>query len=291
MRAFSPLVLLTSVLAPVSAQAQPAYTQEAGAGTFRQEGARASAQQAPAEPAEEASSEDARALKPLRNPAVPQTGSRIPTPSQLLQRDLLRRMNRDLAECVLARRPKEVAALLAQSDQEEFNYAALGYDQSAINKKLALDSCLGDVMSDQYALVTLRFDRAVLRGNLAEVSYLASHRQPLAKSDTWTETIASRMIVPAESQATARAKGDFSDCIVFHDPVGADAVLRTKVASEAESAAVKALVPALSSCLNQGSRLELTPDAIRRYAASGLWARAHYLSTTLAPPALTAQTN
>jgi hypothetical protein len=263
------IALLLGVLAPGTGQARPAYGQEAGA----------------------AASEATTPLQPARKAVATQTGSRIPAPSQALQRDLLRRMNLDLAKCVFARRPKEVAALLAQSDQEEFNYAALGYNQSAINQKLALDSCLGAVMSDQYATVVLRFDRAVLRGNLAEVAYLASHRQPLTKTAAWTETIANRVIVPSESQATARAKGDFSDCIVFHDPAGADAVLRTKVASEAELAAVKALVPALSSCLNAGGRLELTPDTVRRYAASGMWARAHFLSAPLAPPAVSADAN
>ncbi len=206
------------------------------------------------------------------------TGSRVPVRnrSEPIERDVARQMHLEMAKCVYARGVEKVEALLKHSDQMEIDYEGWGYAKADLNKELNLESCLGKTMPDNFASVRLGFRQSMLRAGLAEVSYLSRQRRPLQKADLWTETIADRLVVPSAASAAARIQGDFADCIIFHNPAAADAVLRANVASESEKDAVKSLVPTLSKCVNEGSELELTVPTIRRFVANGLWARSHY---------------
>ena len=63
----------------------------------------------------------------------------------------------------------------------------------------------------------------------------------------------------------------FGDCVVATDPSHADAFYRTDPGSKDEARAIGSLTPALSSCLTQGQKIELTPVVLRAWLGEALW--------------------
>ena len=85
--------------------------------------------------------------------------------------------------------------------------------------------------------------------------------------------VSRRYVTTGDLLGKARFYGDFADCIVAKDPLGADTLIRTMPATSEERSAAMAMVPALGACLMDGYELELTPANIRSFAADGLWQR------------------
>lgn len=214
--------------------------------------------------------------------AAPPIGSKI-RPSAFAQNqdpidaDTVRKMEKKMASCMVQSRAKLVVDLLSNSDQSAIDFDRLGIHPTRLQERLSMGSCLGSV-SPEDMTTTLRFSLGKLRSNLAEEVYLERYKTPLSRGSNWTEVIGNRFIVNPEQASVSRLRGDFSDCMVFHDPAGADAMLRTPIGGPQERVAAQALVPALSKCFSDGDKLELTVSAIRSYAADGLWARSHYQS-------------
>jgi hypothetical protein len=218
----------------------------------------------------------------LASPAVAQgrvptiEASRVPAQVDPLGGLAVRRMNLTMAKCIVERQPEAAAEYLLKSDAIEADYGALGYGKDDLHGRLSLNRCLVETMSDEFAEVKLVFSHAMLRSHLAEAAYLARNRGALVKQESWTEVIGGRFVAPSDMAPLAKSRGDFSDCLVFHDPVAVDAIVRTEMGTAAERAAAKALVPTLSKCLAADSTFEVTPASIRQFAAAGLWARSHY---------------
>ena len=127
---------------------------------------------------------------------------------------------------------------------------------------------------------TISFQPRNLRAMLTEAAYLARFpdAQPAGMAPDMTAAapdwnVGRKYFSEGENLGKARFFGDFSDCIVAKDPVGADRLLRTEMESAEEREAAMAMVDALGACLVAGNEITLQPENIRSFAADGLWQR------------------
>ena len=201
--------------------------------------------------------------------------SRISRDQAKANNDKARRAMKDVARCVYRREPDLSEKFLANSDPEGINHEGFGVNSDDFVEKMKLDSCLGTIMHDLQNTMTLHIRPISLRSYLAEESYLKSVEEPLRMTEEDNEVLANRFFRATASSA-ARYRAAFADCVVFNSPDLSDALMRTRITTDAETKAVQALVPALSKCLLDGQETELTVQTIRALVAEGLWARIEY---------------
>lgn len=128
-----------------------------------------------------------------------------------------------------------------------------------LNRKLA--DCLG------FAVQRISFSAPAMVGGMAEEFVLNTYGDAnLPHVGTLTEDA-----MFASSFKPRNNGEDFAQCVARSDPKGAYAILNTKVGSETETAAAKALVPVLGSCLVAGSNINLNTDTVRFVSAVGLY--------------------
>ncbi len=200
-----------------------------------------------------------------------QTGSHIPVKPEAVPGREAGLIKKAFGRCIYESNKKAAAAILSHSD-------GIGIDlQSAkitdLVQTFKMRDCLGEQVSETQSALGFRFGREMLHGLLVEETYLAGHPTAPTLAAGAVEVIDRTYVSIGDALPKARALGAFADCIVFTDVTGSDALLRTIPGSTGERAAARALVPALSKCLNQGAQLSMTPASIRGYVADGLWNR------------------
>ena len=184
-----------------------------------------------------------------------------------------------LQRCYFARFPDRANAFLAQSDPSTREFPDDTVSFSDFRPQIWAKGCAhyNDpmVLKQQMSLPVPTF-----RYMMAEEAYLSANRSgppanlaPAldAKAPGWG--VVRRYVSTGDALGKARFMGDFADCLVAKDPVGADALVRTDPNTVAERDAAVAMVPALGQCLVDGHELELNPVNIRSFAADGLWQR------------------
>lgn len=207
----------------------------------------------------------------------PDTGSRIAKDAQEMQKTKVRVLMKDVARCVYVKHPDLVLRLLQSSDAGAVDFDRLGFKEGDFLKRFSLSTCLSRSMDRGMSLAQLRLNATVLRSALAEEAYLSARRRtPGIIPEGQPETLLNRYFTSSDNSANSRAFGAFTDCVVYKAPQEADAVLRTQPGSQQEKGAVRALIPALSSCIVKDQEMTLTESGIRTIVADGLWSRNHY---------------
>jgi hypothetical protein len=130
-----------------------------------------------------------------------------------------------------------------------------------------------------YGRLTVIYKPETFRPLFVEEAYLSKFDNA-PQLPTGAVEILSRPPVPADVEAdsnsgvaAASLLAAISDCLVFKDTSGADALLRTRPFSAEERTVAISLAPAFGGCLPQGQTLKVNPQMIRALAADGLWAR------------------
>lgn len=204
------------------------------------------------------------------------TGSRVARGPEAVDPKLARRMQKDIGRCVYSRHPELADRFLQSSDLNGADFHRLGVPAEDLRDDFSMGDCLGWAMTASQSEASLSIRFSGLRTLLAEEAYLDRHDGPLILPEGSEEFLSSRFFsAPLESE-DSRMVSMFADCVIFNAAAEADKVLRTAPASDEESAAVRALVPALSGCLMEGQELELTAASVRAIVADGLWSRSHY---------------
>ncbi|MEC7817920.1 MAG: hypothetical protein VX454_04570 [Pseudomonadota bacterium] len=208
-------------------------------------------------------------------PEVP-TGSRIPLKPVVLADDKTRNLMKDFGRCIYIKNPSLAEKVLLQSDPTNLDLNRIGLGGDQLFKKFGLNSCLGTTMAIDHSDARFRFSSDMLRTMLAEEAYLDNNKQAITIAADATEMVGERAFFGDKPNSRARSLAGFSDCVVFHGTEDADALVRSRPASAGEMSAVQALIPAISACLYEGDKIDLTPASIRGYVADGLWTRSYY---------------
>jgi len=147
--------------------------------------------------------------------------------------------------------------------------------------------CLLDA-DKSWGEVTLRYQPIALRGPVAEALFERDFKdfRPVAKRQAvatfdMVEAVQQRGSALTELEASGLVMLEFAECVLQSRPAESLALLRTKVATEAESGALWALAPSFSPCLSSGKT-----STINRTILRGLIAEAAYRSVARAPGAL-----
>jgi hypothetical protein len=200
-----------------------------------------------------------------------QPGSRILTAPQVVARERAGVILKGFAQCLYRQNPQIVQRLVLYSDPIAIDFAKVRTTPKAIGSDLGMPRCLGKQAGLDQGSLGLRFTPTQLRAQMLEEDYLARFKSGIAGDPA---NAGGRVFFAGpDNLPKARVLADFSDCLAAKDAPGADAVLRTMPRSKAERVAATAMTGALSQCLDTGVQIELTPAAIRIYAADGLWTR------------------
>jgi hypothetical protein len=199
-----------------------------------------------------------------------QTGSILPVKPRALDPTETAIIRKGFAQCIYRRAKRKALDLLAHSDMETIDLPAAGIRN--LTKELSLDDCLGEQARMDQATLGLKFPVTNLRDLLAEEAYLATNRvAPVVAADA--APIVFKPVSTGNALESAQALTTFADCTVRQNAAGADALLRTTPASQAERAAAGALAPTLGQCLVAGQKLTLKPANIRALMAFAMWSR------------------
>ncbi|MCL6251913.1 hypothetical protein M3P36_12775 [Altererythrobacter sp. KTW20L] len=204
------------------------------------------------------------------------TGTRIAQAQESVDPNMARRLMKVTARCVYRRNEAAALAFLRQTDAVTAGYEVLGSSSDEIEGRLNLGACMGEAIALEGTQAQMGLPAQVLRASLAEESYLARHASPLVLAANAPEILTNRPIATSTGEAQARGLAAFADCVIYHAPAEADALLRTGVGSDDERAGARAMVPAISQCLAEGQEANLTSRGIREMVADGLWSRSEY---------------
>lgn len=202
-----------------------------------------------------------------------QLGSRIPVKPTLVDAEQGGRIKKGFARCVYRKESAKIVAFLNAGDPLTIDYSRVGLKPEKLDKEFGMETCLSEQVDITQNALSFEFDKFLLRSMFQEESYLARYEVAPSLPAGSSENLEREYFSPAEKLPSARAMGQFADCIVFNDAPAADALLRTMPDSEGERIAARALAPTLGRCLIQGQSLALRPANIRAFAADGLWNR------------------
>ncbi len=139
--------------------------------------------------------------------------------------------------------------------------------------------------------VALAIKSVRLANLLAEEAYLAGNSGPLSIPAGGAEFVDRALVSTGEDLGSARTMAAFGDCVSFHAPADADALLRTQPASSEEIEQIRKMAPTLGECVMAGQNVSLTPTTIRAVVAYGQWSRFHYGTKAVAATAAAAGKN
>lgn len=201
-----------------------------------------------------------------------QTGSHIPRAPEKVGAKQTGVVIKSFASCLYRSNVTKARQLFASSDAIAIDFGRIGTTPNKISKQFDMDKCLAKQLDVDQSALGIKFSLQRLRALLLEEDYLEriKTRPPVELP----ESLPPRTFVALEADLPkARAIGQFADCVVERDPIGADRLIRTMPASDDERKAARTLAPALSHCLIQGQQLTLTAASVRIYAVEGLWFR------------------
>jgi hypothetical protein len=220
-------------------------------------------------------------LLPATEAAAQRTGSRVGRTAEVGNTDDAELALALIARCVAARRPDFVRRWLAilPGTREEFDL---------INREREdLGLCLDD---DQLVMDgrTVRFHPRALRRPVA-LAFVerrlaqAPGAAPLpADSEPWFMALAAGIGARTQLDRRALAVQDFGHCVALAAWADTRALFATRANSDAESAAVRRLTPALGPCLTEGVNITITHRNLRLLLAEPFY---HLMTAT--PPAAT----
>lgn len=198
-----------------------------------------------------------------------------------------RSMTDMLARCMWDRGNDKGLDLLERTDLGFYQFEQIGIASSDIGRFYPISHCLGRVAERNNSGVTLRFSAPGIRQSYLQAAYFDMYPQ----SPTWLQPgleVAERVLPLSGADAGVRAQLDFADCVILADPQGADYLFRTPPGTDIEREALRALVPAFSTCVPEGVQLEINPQAMRIAIGEGLWHAARHSAPPSAPAPVSA---
>lgn len=130
--------------------------------------------------------------------------------------------------------------------------------------------CLSAAGSATTYVSQLSFQPTLLRGEVFRALYLQGAGDRPGQAIGAGELMAGW----AGADDDAAPMRDFGNCVVAQDAANADAAIRGKVSSEAETAAYRALAPAMARCVTGGSRLTFSRAVLEAVLSEALYRRA-----------------
>lgn len=199
-----------------------------------------------------------------------QLGSKIPVRPSKADPILDGQVRDRYVSCAYAPYKEQIDAYLIASDPASADPDDYGIDTKRITRRHDLRNCFELIGNQVQASIT--FTPTAFRYMMLEAAYLRANRELPADHETRVAPPRS-FASTGKSLELARSLAALSDCMVAHDAVNADALLRTDSGTKQEKEAAMALVPALGACITQGQDLQITVKNIRSFAADGMWQR------------------
>jgi hypothetical protein len=201
-----------------------------------------------------------------------------------------RAMMSQFSKCMYNRSREDALALLARTDYGFVTFEQIGLDNDRALRNFGFSNCLSRVANTHGTGVQLRFNAGALRQWLVQEAYFGRYEV----EPTWVQAgnvVAERQLPMSADNGSVLTALDFADCVVVADPYTADFFFRTVAGSDEEKRAIEALTPALSPCLPQGQRIQLSPGLLRAWVGEALWHAANNSAPAEAAAAVTESAN
>ena len=209
---------------------------------------------------------------------------------QLFDSAWRRRKMAEYADGVVKDRPGKSAVIILRQESKE-----IGVDRDL--DKVVVSQCVpntGLTMSMPRRILQFALADALIRAKQVSVPVDLSSVGPLDHGDGEASiravvakgTKASKSEKKAAIEAAAATElSRFGECVVRAAPMQVTALLRTEVASSAETGAVSALSATFGSCLDRGQKVEFSREALRGVVAYNYYRMANAARSATPPVA------
>ncbi|QZH74658.1 MAG: hypothetical protein JY451_13500 [Erythrobacter sp.] len=174
------------------------------------------------------------------------------------------------AKCIWDRSNEDGLDMLARTDFGFTSFAQIGLTNDDVIDRYPIRTCLSRVASRNNSGVQLRYSADGMRRWYIQAAYLEYYPD----GATWVRpgyAVAPREYPLSANNGAVQSAMNLADCIVAGDPYGSDLYFRTQPSSPDQTAALRALVPAIGPCVPAGQDFELDPFAMRVWLGEGLW--------------------
>jgi len=199
-----------------------------------------------------------------------QLGSKIPVRPAKADPILDGQIRDRYVSCAYGPHRDKIDPYLLNSDPVTADPDKFGINMRQMTSRHDLRNCF-EVIGDQVQ-GSITYSDTAFRYMMLEAAYLRAYDKLPADHETRVAPLRNYSS-KGERLALARSLATLSDCMVAHDPVNADRLLRTFSGTEEEKEAAMAMVPALGACIVEGQDLKITAANIRSFAADGMWQR------------------
>jgi len=168
-------------------------------------------------------------------------------------------------ECAVARREVKVRAAIDARNEAAY--------QKALDSLSDVQRCAASAyVAEDASVITLTSDRGTMRGFIGEAFVKKEPKRaaglaPLPLQRTYVRDW-------YEMTGRARPVDEMATCVADTNPAGIVALLKTRIGSSDEKAAVSALAPSLGQCLATGYKLNTNRLGLRTALAEALYHRA-----------------
>lgn len=206
-----------------------------------------------------------------------QIGTRFKRKPEVAGESERRRIQKDVAKCVVYRNKDLSRELLAKSDTADIDFDALDdLDPDGLFDELDVSDCLGRAAKYGTLSIRMSIPFRTLRNLMTEEVYLLDQKKPMTLADNAPLHLANRFDA-AKGRPAVMAMAQLSDCMVHSDVATSDALIRSRPGSDEENEALEALHPAMIACAGpEAASAEVDANVVRMLIADGLWARMHY---------------
>lgn len=212
-----------------------------------------------------------------------QIGTRFKRQRELQSVTDTRRMQKEVARCVVYRNKDLSRTLLAKSDTFGIDFYQIDeLSSDEMFKELDVGDCLSRAAKRGTLSIRMSIPFRTLRNLMAEEVYLMDQKGPLVFSADAPVSLENRhYAVGRHPGAIATAK--LSDCLTHKAPVVGHDLLNSLPGSDEEGEAIDALLPGMIECAGpEVAAAEIDISMLRIVMADGLWARMHYGPTATA---------
>ncbi len=213
------------------------------------------------------------------------TGSRL---RQSVDRATIKVSPRDMARvewhlgnCIVRKQEAVARRVVAASNDVGIDHSLLKIASSCVPTALSIATCMDETKVSMVDVSVLRFDEPLLHGMLSGALYRQTFAAAPARN--WSQVVALAVPYPTSARyETTRVAGAFGECVVRADIAAADQLVRAEPYSPADTAALAAVTPAISGCLNAGSKIAINRENLRRLVSGAMWRLANGADTPVA---------
>ena len=177
---------------------------------------------------------------------------------------------REMGECIVHLQGGVSRRLVAASADGAIDFKKAGIAPQKLFDAMSVESCMERVSSRGIGTLWSA-DYGALHALLVGPLYRSTFDKAPTRDWVRVTAVPVAAIGHPDVVATNRVSGAFGECVARTDFSAADRFVRAEPYSKAENDALGYIKMAIPQCLDEGAKVSMTKDALRRIVADAVW--------------------